>query len=83
MMKCLECGKQIEEKLTSCPNCGCAVNTIFRLRAPEKENIIYDRDGNEIYNPNTEECAEDKHTGMIRSTFNAFRKAVKNLILKR
>ena len=26
LIKCSECGKEISDKATSCPNCGCPIN---------------------------------------------------------
>lgn len=28
LIKCTECGKEISDKATVCPNCGCPVNVI-------------------------------------------------------
>lgn len=27
LIKCSECGKEVSDKATSCPNCGCPINS--------------------------------------------------------
>lgn len=48
LIKCPECGKEISDKASACPNCGCP---IFQ----EPENIAYEADDLEEDEPEIEE----------------------------
>ena len=39
LIKCPECGKEISDKATSCPNCGCPVSAIPFLTLPSEVDI--------------------------------------------
>lgn len=45
LIKCQECGKEISERATACPNCGCPISNTER---DEKEQIINNQ-SNDIY----------------------------------
>ncbi|MDO4171854.1 MAG: zinc-ribbon domain-containing protein, partial [Prevotellaceae bacterium] len=42
IVKCSECGKEVSDKATSCPNCGAPLQTVIQAptQTVEKEKII-------------------------------------------
>ena len=43
MIKCTECGKEISDKATACPHCGCPMTEILSA-TKEEENLHYECD---------------------------------------
>ncbi len=41
LINCSECGKEISDKATSCPNCGNPINQIFELGNSEKTDYLH------------------------------------------
>ena len=46
LIKCSECGKEISDKATTCPNCGCPIDKNGKIECEECGALI---DGNETY----------------------------------
>lgn len=59
LLKCNECGKEISDKATTCPNCGCPITT-------EKEEVI--KDFNEE-NSKTQVIKEKKKKEKVKKPF--------------
>lgn len=39
LIKCIECGKEISDKASSCPNCGCPINIIDKKVMIKIDNV--------------------------------------------
>lgn len=49
LVKCPECGKEISDKATSCPNCGCPASEFKKPSVPEDTRSELDRIADEIF----------------------------------
>lgn len=41
LIKCSECGKEISDRASSCPNCGCPIDNVSKKRINKKIIIVF------------------------------------------
>ena len=54
LIKCSECGRDVSDKATACPNCGAPVQVISN--APDQSKNGWDWDKDKVSNQNTAGC---------------------------
>lgn len=58
---CSDCGKEISDKATTCPNCGCPISTSQTNAQPKQDNVHYARPAGNLLK---QEKPKKKRTGL-------------------
>lgn len=60
LIKCPECGRQVSDKASNCPECGCPINVEKKVEKPKSDGVHYARPNGAL--PKREEQPKKKKT---------------------